>query len=77
MSPNPAKNYLKLEMAGVKTADIQMVDLLGKTIAMVKTNTTWKWDAANIINGSYIIRIAGQSLSGEQFVSSKRIIVSK
>jgi hypothetical protein len=77
VSPNPASNYLTVNMAGVRMADIQVIDLLGNTVTTAKANTTWKWNASNAVAGSYIVRIAGESTSGEQFVASKRIVVSK
>ena len=77
VSPNPASSFLTVDMAGVSSADIQIYDLLGKNIATAKASSTWKWNASNIVAGSYIVRIAGQSANGEQFVASKRIIVSK
>ncbi len=77
MSPNPASSYVTVNMAGVAMADVQVYDLLGKLVISTKASTTWKWDASNIVSGSYIVRVSGTSLNGEQFVASKRIIVSK
>lgn len=77
VSPNPASNYLTVDMAGIRSADVQVIDLLGKTVAATKSNTTWRWNASNFTAGSYIVRVAGESMNGEQFVASKRVIVSK
>ena len=77
VSPNPASSYVKVDMAGINAANIQVIDLLGNIISTAKANTSWKWDATNFVSGSYIVRIAGTSTTGEQFVASKRIIVSK
>lgn len=77
VSPNPASSYVLVNMAGIRSADIQVIDLLGNIQTSAKANTTWKWDASNFVSGSYIVRISGTSAAGEQFVASKRVIVSK
>ncbi len=77
VSPNPASSYVLVNMAGIRSADIHVIDLLGNIQSSAKANTTWKWDASNFVSGSYIVRIAGMSATGEQFIASKRIIVSK
>jgi hypothetical protein len=76
ITPNPATDHLTIATSGVRSAEIGIYDLLGKEIASAKS-TTWKWNASGAVAGSYIVRIAGVSTSGEQFVASKRVIVSK
>jgi hypothetical protein len=75
--PNPASTYITVNMAGVRSADLQVFDILGKQLVSAKANSFWKWDAPNTADGSYIIRIAGESMSDEHFVVSKKIILSK
>lgn len=77
VSPNPASNFIKVDMSGIRSADVQIIDLLGNTVASAKANTTWRWDAMNIFAGSYIVRIAGESVNGEQFVNSQRVVLTK
>ncbi|MFI5263727.1 MAG: T9SS type A sorting domain-containing protein, partial [Candidatus Kapaibacterium sp.] len=77
VSPNPASTYLTVNMAGIRSADIQVIDLLGNIVSSAKSSTIWKWNASSADAGSYIVRISGESTSGEQFVASKRVIVSK
>lgn len=77
VSPNPASSFVNVNMTGVQMAAVQIIDLLGNTVATAKANTMWKWNASNIAAGSYIVRIEGTSLNGEQFVTSKRVVVSK
>jgi hypothetical protein len=77
ISPNPVSNYLTVDMAGVRFADIQIINMLGEVITTSAANTTWKWNASNISQGSYIVRVAGESITGEKFVASKRIVVTK
>jgi hypothetical protein len=77
LSPNPASNYVTVDMDGVRSADIQVYDLLGQSVTSAKATGEWKWNAANVADGTYIVRIAGMSTSGEQFVTSKRVIIAR
>ena len=77
LSPNPAKDYLTVGLTEVKTADIQITDLLGKTITTAKANASWKWDASDLANGTYIVRISGESTRGEAFTIAKKIVMNK
>lgn len=77
VSPSPGKEYVTVDMKGIRSADVEVIDLLGKTVVSVKTNSIWKWDASNILSGYYIVRIAGVSMNGEPFVISKRIVLRK
>lgn len=76
ITPNPATDNINIMSSGVRTAEIGIYDLLGKEIASSKT-TTWKWDASSIATGSYIVRIVGESFSGDQFIDSRRIIIAR
>jgi hypothetical protein len=76
ITPNPATDYVNIMSSGVRTAEIGIYDLLGKEIASSKT-TTWKWDASSMATGSYIVRVTGESIGGEPFVLSRRIIISR
>ncbi len=76
ITPNPATDNINIISSGVRTAEIGIYDLLGKEIASSKT-TTWKWDASSIATGSYIVRIVGESFSGDQFIVSRRIIIAR
>ncbi len=76
ITPNPATDNINIISIGVRTAEIGIYDLLGKEIASSKT-TTWKWNSSSIATGSYIVRIVGESFSGDQFVISRRIIIAR
>jgi len=89
ITPNPATNFITVAASGVHTAEIRIFDLLGKEITFSKNTTwvesdkttsknfTWKWDSMNVPAGSYIVRVSGESIGGEQFVLSRRIIISR
>ena len=76
ITPNPATDYVNIISSGIRTAEIGIYDLLGKEIASSKT-TNWKWDASSIATGSYIVRLTGESIGGDPFVLSRRIIISR
>jgi len=77
VSPNPATDHITVTMTQVSSADIQMYDVLGKPVASIKATANCELPTANYVAGSYIIRVSGTSTSGEQFVSSKRIVLTK
>lgn len=82
VSPNPAHSDVKVDFAGTTHANIEVMDILGNTIARGETSGDWSWNGkttsgTSAANGAYIIRIAGTSITGEQFVSSKRVILQK
>ncbi|HYM36189.1 MAG TPA: T9SS type A sorting domain-containing protein, partial [Steroidobacteraceae bacterium] len=75
--PNPATTNVSVTLSDVRSATITVYDLLGRLVTSANAGQHWTWDASNVIAGSYIIRVNGESASGESFVSSKRIIVTK
>jgi hypothetical protein len=77
VSPNPASSFVTLSMNGVRSADVEVYDMLGKQVTSAKASSLWKWDASSITAGSYIVRISGESMNGENFVTSKRVVVTK
>jgi hypothetical protein len=76
ITPNPATDNINILSSGVRTAEIGVYDLLGKEIASSKT-ANWQWDASSIPTGAYIVRIVGESFSGDPFVISRRIIIAR
>lgn len=82
VSPNPAQSDVKVDFAGTTHANIEVMDMLGNTVARGETSGDWTWNGKTVggtvaANGAYIIRIVGTSISGEQFVTSKRVILQK
>ncbi|MDP4200025.1 MAG: T9SS type A sorting domain-containing protein [Bacteroidota bacterium] len=76
ITPNPATDNINIMSSGVRTAEIGIYDLLGKEIASSKT-TTWKLDAAGIVAGSYVVRIVGESNSGEEIAIWRRVVIAR
>jgi hypothetical protein len=77
VSPVPSHSDVNVTLGGVRSAQIEVVDLLGNTISSATATSEWKWNGNNAGNGSYIVRISGVSANGESFVTSKRIIIAK
>jgi hypothetical protein len=76
VTPNPATDNVNVITSGARAAEIGIYDLLGKLVTSEKT-TNWKLNATSIAPGSYIVRIAGESVTGEAFVTSRKIIISR
>ena len=77
VSPNPATSFVNVAMSGVRNGNVEVYDMLGKSISTSASSTSWKWDASNAVAGSYIVRISGESLNGERFTTTKRVVVTK
>ncbi len=82
VNPVPAKSDLTVTIAGIRSANIEVIDILGNTIATATTTGEWKWNGQTSVgsaasNGAYIVRIAGMSNDGSSFVTSKRVIIAK
>lgn len=82
ISPNPSQSDVKVDLAGTSSATIEVLDMLGNLVARGVTSGDWVWNGKTIVgsvatNGAYIIRIAGTSISGETFITSKRVILQK
>jgi hypothetical protein len=82
VSPNPAHSDVKVDFAGTIHANIEVMDMLGNTVAHGETSGDWSWNGKTIrgttaANGAYIIRIVGTSVGGQEFVTSKRVILQK
>jgi hypothetical protein len=76
VSPNPAMDNVNILATGARKAEIGIYDMLGKEFASQKT-TDWKLNTASIPPGSYIVRVAGESITGEAFLTSKRVVISR
>jgi hypothetical protein len=76
VTPNPATDHIDIMSTGVRSSEIVVYDELGKPVASSKT-TSWRWDASGVAAGAYIVRIAGESYTGDAFVISRRIFIER
>lgn len=79
VSPNPMSTNLTVAASGIRTATVEVYDMLGKQLTSGAMTTTWNWNAiangTKVAGGSYIVRINGISENNEQFVTSKMVVV--
>lgn len=58
--PNPANNYLQLEIPAIKTANMIIFDAQGKKMMVEKWETGKSIDISELPSGSYFIHIEGE-----------------
>ena len=53
--PNPASDFIKVNIEGVASAEMTMVDVLGSKVLNQTVSTTSTFDISNFRNGVYIM----------------------
>ena len=53
--PNPASDYIQVNLEGVATAQMKMVDVLGSEVLNQTVSTASTFDISNFRNGVYIM----------------------
>ncbi len=80
-NPNPTHGQIAFNFEGIRLADAQVLDLMGRVVAEAHSVTgQWIWNGRNASgeaapNGIYIVRTSGKSFAGESITASARIIV--
>lgn len=72
--PSPAKNLLVVEIANLKSDQIQMYDINGKLILRETTNdkqSRYEMNVGNLSRGIYILKI----MEGERELSKQKVIL--
>jgi hypothetical protein len=82
VAPNPSQGMLSIVIDGQQSADVDIFDALGNTIASRKGISTWKWDGVTnsgtpAPSGSYIIRSTTGIKKGKRASTSKNIVISR
>lgn len=80
VTPNPMRSNTTVDFEGVRSATIEVSDILGSTIMNAVASGDWKWNGrmANGMtapSGTYFVRIQGESTNGERFVTTQRVVV--
>jgi hypothetical protein len=80
--PNPMRSSATVDFEGVRSAVIDVTDVLGSTIMSTVATGDWKWNGrmstgAIAPAGTYFVRIQGESTNGERFVTTQRIVMEK
>lgn len=81
VSPNPMTTSLTANLTGVRSATVEVYDILGAKMFSTSVANQWIWNAtttngAHIAAGSYIVRFSGVTNDGVAFVTSKQVIVA-
>jgi hypothetical protein len=76
ITPNPAQGPVTIDVTGVRSADLEVFDLLGHRIAESNTGGSWRWSTSDVAAGTYIVRATGE-LNGTTFTKSQRIVVTR
>ncbi len=74
ITPNPAREVLTVKATGIESAKIEVFDASGRTVMTSHITETWKWNASGLTEGYYLVRVEGESISGEKFIYSQKIL---
>jgi hypothetical protein len=81
VNPNPTQGAISIQTPGMKEADIQVLDILGRVVASSHvTSGIWKWNGtatSELANGTYIVRASGVSTNGVRTTLSQRFLLKK
>lgn len=78
VSPNPTNGPIRVDLANVSRAKIEIFDVLGHLLASGNSTTNWTWSGSTfgaLANGSYIVRITGSDRAGKDFMISRHVAV--
>jgi len=53
--PNPAKEYFEVELPDYESFEIQVSDIMGRSIFIIPSTTNEKIDISGIQNGTYMV----------------------
>lgn len=71
IGPNPAADYIYINLSGAESATIKMIDIVGNIILKETISATKKLDVSNLNSGVYIINF---EVSGAKTFSRKVIV---
>ena len=76
------RSHATIDFEGVRSATIEVSDILGSTVMNAVAAGDWKWNG-RMANGTiapagtYFVRIQGESTNGERFVTTQRVVVER
>jgi hypothetical protein len=74
VTPNPAMGSFSVVPVGFASGQIEILDVLGRTLSISPVVTRWSPDSP-LTPGSYILRIVGKDLTGRPQVRSAKLLV--
>lgn len=82
LMPNPMRSSTTIDLEGVRSASIEVSDVLGSTIMQTVAAGDWQWNGrmsngAPAPAGTYFVRVQGESTNGERFVTTNRIVIER
>jgi hypothetical protein len=75
VSPNPANGPVAIAIAGARTANVEVYDLLGGRIVSIPNTMDASWNADGLSGGAYIVRASGTDSNGNPYSITKRLIL--
>jgi hypothetical protein len=76
VSPNPAQGPVAIQVHGAARVNIDVLDLLGRSVAHVSGVSQWSWPGATDA-GVYFVRASGVDLSGHTFTTTSRVVMER
>jgi hypothetical protein len=82
VAPNPASNEVTVNIENVRSAKVQVYDVLGNSISEFSGSTKLHWDCrdANGIqlpSGTYTLRLTATDDQGKEYRASKQLVLQK
>jgi hypothetical protein len=81
-NPNPSHSQVVFNFEGVRSANVEVLDLMGRVVASANNiGSEWRWNGQNANGeiaptGFYIVRATAKTLAGESVTSSTRIVIA-
>lgn len=75
ITPNPAREAVRIALTGAEESSVQIFDMLGKEVYSSSITSEARWTAPT--SGVYIVRVSGIDANGEEFIISKRLVINK
>jgi hypothetical protein len=72
LSPNPATGPVRIALVNARSATIEVLDVMGKTVEQLSSD---HWDHRNSSHGTYFVRASGYDYFGKPFVITRRLLV--
>jgi hypothetical protein len=79
LSPNPSHGPVAIAISDANIKSIDIYDMLGNLIASEMNSNLWVWDGKmtdgnTASDGTYFIRVSGETTSGAQFVKTTKLL---
>jgi hypothetical protein len=76
VTPNPGAGPITISLSEVKSASLEVLDIMGKSMLQLKGVSTVV-DGNDLAAGSYFIRASGIDINGKPFVVTQRLVIAQ